>query len=87
MKKLSSISELPTCPAVYAMYGGKGRGLYVAYVGTSKSLKQRIVQHLVNRDSSVSTGTSAVGLNTDYVTKIAWWEQLLLVSLRVRVGS
>ncbi len=56
------------------MYGGKGRGVYVAYVGTSKSLKQRMGQHLVNRDSSVTTGTSAVGLNADYVTKIAWWE-------------
>lgn len=74
MKNVSSISELPTYPAVYAMYGGKGRSLYVAYVGTSKSLKQRMVQHLVNRDSSVTTGTSAVGLNVDYVTKIAWWE-------------
>ncbi len=74
MKKVSSISKLPTCPAVYAMYGGKGRGVYVAYVGTSKSLKQRMGQHLVNRDSSVTTGTSAVGLNADYVTKIAWWD-------------
>lgn len=74
VKKVSSISKLPTCPAVYAMYGGKGRGVYVAYVGTSKSLKQRMGQHLVNRDSSVTTGTSAVGLNADYVTKIAWWE-------------
>ncbi len=74
MKRVSSISKLPTCPAVYAMYGGKGRSVYVAYVGTSKSLKQRMGQHLVNRDSSVTTGTSAVGLNADYVTKIAWWE-------------
>jgi len=74
MKRVSSISKLPTCPAVYALYGGKGRGVYVAYVGTSKSLKQRIGQHLVNQDSSVTTGTSAVGLNADYVTKIAWWE-------------
>ncbi|MHA2067885.1 MAG: hypothetical protein ACXABY_26270 [Candidatus Thorarchaeota archaeon] len=74
MKRVSSISKLPSCPAVYALYGGKDRGVYVAYVGTSKSMKQRIGQHLVNRDSSVTTGTSAVGLNADYVTKIAWWE-------------
>jgi len=74
MRKVSSISKLPTCPAVYALYGGKGRGLYVAYVGTTKRLKQRIVQHLVNRDSSVTTGTSAAGLNAGYVRKIVWWE-------------
>jgi len=52
MKRVSSISKLPTCPAVYAMYGGKGRGGYVAYVGTSESLKQRMGQHLVTDDEA-----------------------------------
>jgi hypothetical protein len=74
MKNLSFISELPGVPAVYALYGGQGRGLYVAYVGVADSLKRRIIQHLVSRDSSVATGTSAVGLNPDYVTGVQWWE-------------
>jgi len=74
MKKLTSLSELPNEPAVYALFGGHGGGLYVAYVGIADSLKQRIFQHLVRRDSSVATGTSAVGLNPDYVTEIRWWE-------------
>jgi hypothetical protein len=56
------------------MYGGKGRGRYVAYVGIGKGLKSRIIQHLVRRDSSVATGTSAVQLNPDYVTSVEWWE-------------
>jgi hypothetical protein len=74
MNKYTSISDLPNVPAAYAMYGGKGRGLYVAYVGVGGNLKQRIIQHLVRRDSSVATGTSAVMLNPDYVTQVRWWE-------------
>jgi hypothetical protein len=61
-------------PAVYALFGGHGKGLYVAYVGIADSLKRRIVQYLVRRDSSVATGTSAVGLNPDYVIVVDWWE-------------
>ena len=72
--KIASISELPNSPAVYAMYGGHDRMRFVAYVGVADKLKRRIIQHLVNRDSSVATGTSAVGLNPDYVTEVRWWE-------------
>jgi len=61
-------------PAVYAMYGGRGKGLYVAYVGIADRLKRRVIQHLITRDSSVATGTSATGLNPDYVTEVRWWE-------------
>jgi len=32
MRILTSIYELPNVPAVYALYGGQGRRLYVAYV-------------------------------------------------------
>ncbi len=35
------------------MYGGRGRGLYVAYVGVAGRLKARIIQHLVRRDCAV----------------------------------
>ncbi len=74
MLKLSSISDLPNVPAVYAMYGGRDRGLYVAYIGVVSKLKPRVIQHLVKRDSSVATGTSAVMLNPDHVTELEWWE-------------
>jgi hypothetical protein len=72
MLELSSISDLPNVPAVYAMYGG--RGMYVAYVGVAGRLKPRIIQHLIRRDSSVATATSAVVLNPDYVTELRSWE-------------
>jgi hypothetical protein len=74
MRLVASISELPNVPAVYAMYGGRGSSAYVAYVGMGSTLKQRIEQHLIRRDSSVVTGTSAVSLNPDLVTEVRWWE-------------
>lgn len=74
MMEISSISDLPSVPAVYAMFGGRGRSLYVAYVGIASSLRSRINQHLVLRDSSIATGVAAVHLNPDCVTQIQWWE-------------
>lgn len=73
MKEIQSINDLPSCHAVYALYGGVSQK-YVAYVGNTSNLKRRIQQHLVGRDSSISTGTSATGLNPDYVTEVRWWE-------------
>ena len=60
-KPFDSISRLPAVPAIYAMYGGDP-SRHVAYVGKGKSLIGRVGQHLVRRDSSVVTGTTAVGL-------------------------
>jgi hypothetical protein len=70
----TSISDLPNRPAVYALYGGSGSNLYVAYVGVADTLKRRIVQHLVLRNSSITTGTAAVSLNPELVTEVRWWE-------------
>lgn len=74
MDTLYSLSDLPKLPAVYAMCGGKGKKRYAAYVGIAKSLRKRIIQHLIRKDSSVTTGTSAVALNSTYITEIVWWE-------------
>jgi hypothetical protein len=71
---LLGISDLPNRAALYALYGGAGTRTYVAYIGITDSLKRRAAQHLLLRDSSISTGTSAVGINPDYVTALAWWE-------------
>jgi len=74
VKNINSFSDLPNIPAVYAMYGGRGRSSHVAYVGITKVLRNRIIEHLVKRDRSVATGTTAVVLNPDYVTEVKWWE-------------
>ena len=74
MQEVVTISELPQRPAVYALYGGRGNGLHVAYVGMAEILRRRIRQHLVSHDSSVTTGTSVASLNPDLVTEVRWWE-------------
>ena len=74
MRDFSPVYDLPNSPAVYAFFSKGRRGSYVAYVGIAGRLKQRITQHLIRRDSSVATGTSAVNLNPDFVSSISWWE-------------
>jgi predicted GIY-YIG superfamily endonuclease len=68
-----SISDLPPKAAVYALYGGTGKSAYVAYVGVTGNLKNRIAQHLIRRDSSITSGTTATTLNPDCVTEVRWW--------------
>ena len=74
MGTTATISELPAKPVVYALMGGSSRNKYVAYVGIGGNLRARITQHLVQRDSSVATGTAAACLNPDYVTEVRWWQ-------------
>lgn len=74
MKQLLKISDLPQMPAVYALYGGDGQNRHVAYVGIADKLRRRVEQHLIRRDSSVTVGTSAAGLNPQYVSRVDWWE-------------
>ena len=57
--EVERISLLPNAPAVYAMYGGRGQGLYVAYVGVADKLRQRVEQHLERRDSLLTTRQGA----------------------------
>ncbi|MGH2502442.1 MAG: hypothetical protein ACRDID_07990 [Ktedonobacterales bacterium] len=75
MIEIGAAADLPARPAVYALYGGRGRGLHVAYVGSARDLRTRLTQHLVLRNSSVTTGASVVALNADLVTEARWWEQ------------
>jgi len=72
MDVVYSIYDLPISPAVYVMYGGR-KQKHVAYVGIGANLQQRLNQHFIRRDSSVATGTSAAGINPDYVTEVTWW--------------
>jgi len=73
MRDFSNVYTLPTVPAVYAFYSGGKGPQYVAYVGIAGNLKRRIAQHVIRKDSSVSTGTSAVALIPEQLTRIDWW--------------
>ena len=72
--KSTSLGELPQVPAAYALCGGSARRRYVAYVGIARRLKRRVDEHLIGRDSSVAVGTSATGINPEYVTEVRWWQ-------------
>src|SRR4051794_37274724 len=76
---VETIGQVARTPGIYAMYGGDsvGRG-WVAYVGIAGNLHRRLEQHVIRRDSSVVTGTSAVGVNIDLVRYIDWWTSALL---------
>ena len=87
VKEIYSFSHLPNYPAVYVFYGGAGKGSHVAYVGTTKVLKSRIIEHLVKRDRSVATGTTAVVLNPEYVTEVKWWKRTEFDELRYRQAA
>ena len=71
-------SEVPQRPGLYAMYGGEPPRTWVAYVGIAGGIQGRLIQHFVRRDSSVVTGTSAVGVNIEHVRFVDWWEHPLL---------
>jgi hypothetical protein len=68
----AQLRKLGDEPALYCLYGGR-RPAHAAYVGIADRLRTRIVQHLVRRDSSVTTGVATVALNPELVTEIKWW--------------
>jgi hypothetical protein len=72
MRDFSPVYELPNLPAVYALYCGASAH-DVVYVGVAEKLKQRIIQHFLRRDSSVTTCTTAANLNPDFITRMQWW--------------
>ena len=60
------------------MYGGDAPRFYIAYVGIAGGVQGRLGQHFNLRNSSVTTGTSAVSLNVEYVTQVDWWADPML---------
>lgn len=69
-----SLEGVPNRPAIYALHGGTVGKRPVAYVGQAGKLRDRLQQHLVRRDSSVTTGAAIVSLNPDLVRAVEWWE-------------
>ena len=66
-------SHVPTSPAIYALHGGTAGNRRVAYVGQARNLRIRLRQHLLLRDSSITTGAAVVSLNPDLVRAVDWW--------------
>lgn len=69
-KEHFKLSRIPKDPGIYALYDHSGG---TAYVGISNNIRERINQHFIKKDSSITTGVSAVVLNTDKIAKVVWW--------------
>ena len=70
LKDSICLSRIPKDPGIYAMYDKSNK---VAYVGRSTNLRTRIRQHIIKRNSSVTTGVSATVLNPEKISYIKWW--------------
>jgi len=71
--KISNMMKrVPYSQGIYAMFESK-LDKNAVYIGISTNLRNRIRQHMIRRDSSVTTKTSAVRLNPDYIEVIKWW--------------
>jgi hypothetical protein len=67
------LGEIPNDPAVYGLWAGRERHAYCVYVGITDTLRRRLIQHLVTRDSSIVTGAAAATLRPELVTEVRWW--------------
>ena len=76
--QIQTISSLPNLPSIYAIYAKSSK--VPVYVGQTTKLKNRIIQHLIRRDSSIVTGANGYSLNPDYVKKVSWWKHDLFTS-------
>jgi len=72
-RSFDEITNLPQDPGIYGLKSPTdGEGSY-SYVGLSKEIKNRVREHLLRRDSSVTTGASATSLNPDKIEKCHYW--------------
>jgi len=74
--EVKTFRGIPNVPAVYALCGGATlhRGTHIAYVGHTHTLRKRINDHLIARDTAIQTGLSAENLNPDHVVEVRWWQ-------------
>ncbi|GGE57437.1 hypothetical protein GCM10011517_26540 [Actibacterium pelagium] len=78
MRDFSEIRMLPNKSGVYCLLGSSVRSPYPAYVGIGTNLRNRVSQHLEYRNSSVTTGASAVSLDASQVGGCQWWTDPVL---------
>lgn len=81
---MSRLSGLPLKLAVYALLSGRGDNKEVAYVGKSENLKRRLDQHIFKKNSSVTTGATAVILDSDKITEILWGRKYDISERQIR---
>jgi hypothetical protein len=55
MRDYSDTNNIPREAGLYCLLGKTGNSTYEAYVSNSKDVRKRIEQHLILRNSSIST--------------------------------
>ena len=73
VRSFDEIKHVPQFAGIYGFKGATDKSGSYSYIGLSGKLRDRISQHLLRRDSSVSTGVSAVSLNPDNIDECHWW--------------
>ena len=63
-----SLRSIPEKLGIYAMYDRKK----LVYVGHGKNLRNRITNHIIDRNSSVTIEVYATMLNPDKISHICW---------------
>ena len=67
------LKSIPNKPGIYVMYYDQGKSKDVIYVGQGGNLRDRIKQHLINRDTSVTVVSAPIMLNPDKVSHVHYW--------------
>ena len=73
MRSFKELKHLPQFSGIYAFKGINDRSGMYSYIGMASQLRDRVSQHLIRRDSSVTTGASTVVLNPDKISECHWW--------------
>jgi hypothetical protein len=86
-RSFDEIKNLPQLPGIYGLKSPTDKEGSYSYVGLSKRLRDRVTEHLLRRDSSVTTGASATSLNPDKIAECHWWCHKTFVDKKSREAA
>ncbi len=72
-RSFDEIKHLPQFPGIYGFKRpSDNKGAY-SYIGLSNKLRERVSQHFLKRDNSVSKSANEISLNPDKIEECHWW--------------
>ena len=73
MRSFDEVKHLPQLPGINGFKRPNNIQDNYSYIGLSNKLRESVSQHLLKRDSNVTTGASAISLNPDKIAECHWW--------------
>ena len=73
MRSFDEVKHLPQLPGINGFKRPNNIQDNYSYIGLSNKLRESVSQHLLERDSSVATGASAISLNPENIAECHWW--------------